>query len=105
MWLVGYSFFRAASQRYQILFKEEGISLKFALEKTLYLRMLHCKTFGQSKHSSGNGAPFGSECSNPEKCAHFAGESKTFGYSVAFTPTIFKPSVAISSLDMQCGHA
>jgi hypothetical protein len=67
--------------------------------------MLHWSTFGQSKHSSGNGAPSGSEFKSPEKCAHFAGESNTLGYSVGFTLVIFMFSVVISSLDMQCGQA
>src|SRR3972149_3271312 len=70
-----------------------------------YLRILHCSTFGQIKHSSGNGSPSGKVFKSPEKCAHFAGESNTFGYSVAFTPTTFILSITKSSFDMQNGHA
>ena len=47
----------------------------------------------------------GREFKSPEKCAHFAGDSKTFGYSVAFTPVIFIFSVVMSSLDIQKGQA
>jgi hypothetical protein len=70
-----------------------------------YLRMLHCSTFGQIKHSSGNGSPSGKVFKSPEKCAHFAGESNTVGYSVALTPTTFILSITISNFDMQNGHA
>lgn len=42
---------------------------------------------------------------SPLKCAHLAGESKTIGYSVALTPTIFSFAVSNSSRDMQNGHA
>ena len=35
------------------------------------------------------------------KWAHFAGESRTFGYSVAFTPVTFMFSVVISSFELQ----
>ena len=70
-----------------------------------YLRMLHWSTFGQSKHSSGNGASWGRAFRSPEKCAHFAGDSNTFGYSVGFTLMIFMPSMIMSSFDMQCGQA
>jgi hypothetical protein len=81
-----------------LVFSEQLVSVYFFLAS-------HWSTFGQIRHSSGIGAFPGMECRNPEKCTHFAGESNTFGYSVALTPTIFMPSVAISSLDMQCGHA
>jgi len=37
--------------------------------------------------------------------AHFAGESKTFGYSAGLTPTIFMPSTTTSIFDMQYGQA
>ena len=83
--------------------KGRGYKSKTALAR--YLRTLHCSTFGQSRHSSGNGAPSGKGFKSPEKCAHFAGESNTFGYSVGFTLVIFMFSVVISSLDMQCGQA
>src|SRR5674476_1180954 len=42
---------------------------------------------------------------SPLKCAHLAGESKTIGYSVARTPTIFSFAVSNSSRDIQKGHA
>jgi len=67
--------------------------------------MSHWSTFGQSRHSSGNGASCGRAFSKLEKWAHFAGDSKTLGYSVGFTPVIFMFSVIMSSFDMQCGHA
>jgi hypothetical protein len=67
--------------------------------------MLHWSTLGQSKHSSGNGASCGSGFNKLEKCAHFAGDSNTFGYSAGFTPTIFMFSKVMSSFDMQCGQA
>ena len=70
-----------------------------------FLRMLHCSTFGQSRHSSGSGAPWGSVFSRLEKWAHFAGDSNTFGYSAGFTSTIFMFSMVMSSFDMQCGQA
>ena len=70
-----------------------------------YLRMLHWSTLGQSRHSSGKGALCGRAFRRPENCAHFAGDSNTFGYSVGFTPTIFMFSVTMSSFDMQCGQA
>ena len=70
-----------------------------------YLRRLHWSTLGQSKHSSGNGASCGRVFRSPEKCAHFAGDSKTFGYSVGFTLVIFMLFVVMSSFDMQCGQA
>ena len=78
---------------------------KFPQAPSRYLRMLHCSTFGQIKHSSGSGSPSGRVFKSPEKWAHFAGESNTFGYSVAFTPTTFILSIIISSFDMQNGHA
>ena len=50
----------------------------------LYLRMSHWSTFGQIRHSSGKGAFSGRpRFRSPEKWAHLAGESNTFGYSVA----------------------
>jgi len=63
--------------------------------------MLHWSTFGQIRHSSGSGAFGGRAFGSPEKWAHFAGESKTIGYSVGFTPTTFRFSVTMSILDMQ----
>lgn len=42
---------------------------------------------------------------SPLKCAHLAGESKTVGYSVALTLTIFSFAVSNSNLDMQKGQA
>jgi hypothetical protein len=47
----------------------------------------------------------GGAFSSPLKCAHLAGESKTVGYSVALTPTIFSLAVSNSNLDMQNGQA
>ena len=67
--------------------------------------MLHWSTFGQSRHSSGRGALCGRAFSRLEKCAHFAGDSNTFGYSAGFTSTIFMFSMVMSSFDMQCGQA
>jgi hypothetical protein len=67
--------------------------------------MLHWSTFGQIRHSSGKGASCGRAFRSPEKWAHFAGDSNTLGYSVGFTPVIFKFSVVMSSFDMQWGHA
>jgi hypothetical protein len=75
------------------------------VEPLYFLRMLHWSTFGQSRHSSGRGALCGRAFSKLEKCAHFAGDSKTFGYSAGFTPTIFMFSMVMSSFDMQCGQA
>ena len=43
--------------------------------------------------------------SNPLKCAHLAGESKTMGYSVALTLTTLEFSAVKSSFDMQNGQA
>jgi hypothetical protein len=70
-----------------------------------FLRMLHWSTFGQSKHSSGKGASYGRAFRKLEKCAHFAGDSNTLGYSAGFTLTIFMFSMVMSSFDMQCGQA
>ena len=70
-----------------------------------FFRILHCSTFGQSKHSSGKGALGGSVCSRLENCAHFAGDSNTLGYSAGLMSTIFIFSIVMSSFDMQCGHA
>ncbi len=67
--------------------------------------MLHWSTFGQIRHSSGNGAFSGLGFKSPEKWAHFAGESNTLGYSVGFMPVIFIFSVIMSSFDMQYGQA
>jgi hypothetical protein len=67
--------------------------------------MLHWSTFGQSRHSSGNGASCGRVFSKLEKWAHFAGDSNTLGYSVGFTLVIFMFSIVMSSFDMQCGQA
>lgn len=69
------------------------------------MRILHWSTFGQSKHSSGNGAFSGRAFKSAEKWAHFAGDSNTLGYSAGFTPMIFMFSVIMSSFDMQYGHA
>jgi hypothetical protein len=77
----------------------------FSEQLERYLRRLHWSTFGQSRHSSGKGASCGRAFRNPEKWAHFAGDSNTLGYSVGFTPTIFMFSVTMSSFDMQCGQA
>ena len=68
-----------------------------------FLRTLHWSTLGQIKHSSDmlSGGAFKS----PLKCAHLAGESKTVGYSVALTPTIFSLAVSNSNRDMQNGQA
>lgn len=74
-------------------------------EKFYCLFTVHWRTFGHIRHSSGIGASFGSVFRNPKKWAHFAGESKTFGYSVALTPTIFIFSTIMSIFDMQYGHA
>jgi hypothetical protein len=63
--------------------------------------MLHWSIFGQSRHSSGRGALSGLVFSKLEKCAHFAGDSNTFGYSAGFTSIIFIFSMVISSFDMQ----
>ena len=62
-------------------------------------------SFGQIRQSSDIAAFSGRLLINPEKCAHFAGDSKTVGYSVGFISTIFRPSVTMSSLGMQCGWA
>ena len=72
------------------------------VENCYFLRLLHCRTLGQIKHSSvhSDGA-----LSSPLKCAHFAGESKTIGYSVALIPTIFSFTVSRSRRDMQKGQA
>jgi len=70
-----------------------------------FLRMLHWRTFGQTRHSSDSGASSGRLFMSPEKWAHLAGESRTVGYPVVRMSMIFVPSVTMSSLDMQCGHA
>ena len=70
-----------------------------------FLRRLHWSTFGQSRHSSGNGASYGRAFKRLEKWAHFAGDSNTLGYSAGFTSTIFMFSMVMSSFDMQCGQA
>jgi len=49
--------------------------------------------------------PDGKELNDPLKWAHFAGESNTVGYSVAFMSVIFVFWVIMSSFDMQCGQA
>ena len=67
-----------------------------------FLRLLHWSTLGQIKHSSV--LPDG-VLSNPLKCAHLAGESKTIGYSVGFTLIILDFSAIMSSFDMQKGQA
>jgi hypothetical protein len=66
---------------------------------------VHCRTFGQIKHSSWVSIAPGGALSNPLKWAHFAGLSKTMGYSVGFTSTIFSFSVMMFSLLMQNGQA
>ena len=72
----------------------------------LYLRMSHWSTFGQIRHSSGKGAFSGRpRFRSPEKWAHLAGESNTFGYSVALMLLIFMFSVAMSIFELQCGQA
>jgi hypothetical protein len=63
--------------------------------------MVHWSTFGQIRHSSGRGAFGGRAFRSPEKWAHFAGESKTLGYSVGFTLMTFMFSVIMSIFDMQ----
>ena len=70
-----------------------------------FLRRLHWSTFGQSRHSSGNGASCGRAVSKLEKWAHFAGDSNTLGYSAGFTFVIFMSSMVMSSFDMQYGQA
>ena len=69
-----------------------------------FLLALHWSAFGQIKHSSGT-IPDGKELNDPLKWAHFAGESNTMGYSVAFMSIIFVFWVIMSSFDMQCGQA
>ena len=88
--------------RFSLYIREGSLFRAF---KRAYLRILHWSTFGQSKHSSGNGASCGRAFRSPEKWAHFAGDSNTLGYSVGFTPMIFMFSVIMSSFDMQYGHA
>ena len=70
-----------------------------------FFRASHCRTLGHMRHSSGMGVPLGMPFSKPEKWAHLAGESKTFGYSVALMPVIRMFSVVMSILDMQWGQA
>jgi len=67
-----------------------------------FLRLLHCRTLGQIKHSS---LVPGGVFSSPLKCAHLAGESRTMGYSVALTPTILSFVVSNSKRDIQNGQA
>ena len=68
--------------------------------------MLHWRTLGQTRHSSDSGASSGRLFISPEKWAHLAGESRTVGgYPAGRMSMIFVPSVMMSSLDMQCGHA
>ena len=93
-----------AFSAYLALLKGEEVSLKKNF-KGGYLRMLHWSTLGQSRHSSGSGALCGRAFNSPEKWAHFAGDSNTFGYSVGFTSMIFMFSVTMSSFDMQYGQA
>ena len=54
-----------------------------------FLLALHWSAFGQIKHSSGT-VPDGKELNYPLKWAHFAGESNTMGYSVAFMSNYFR---------------
>jgi len=71
-----------------LLFFRLSAAVKFLIEKLhlIFLRTLHCSTLGQIKHSSV--LPDGG-ISNPLKCAHLAGESKTIGYSVAVRSRFF----------------
>lgn len=69
-----------------------------------FLLALHWSAFGWIKHSSGT-VPDGKELNDPLKWAHFAGESNTMEYSVAFLSVIFVFCVIMSSFDMQCGRA
>jgi len=47
------------------------------------------------------GLSFGSEFKKPKYWAHFAGELKTFGYSVGLTRTIFMFSAIMSIFELQ----
>jgi hypothetical protein len=66
--------------------------------------MLHWRTFGQTRHSSDNGASSGRLFMSPEKCAHLAGESRTIGYPVA-RMSMFRHAVraCIIGLPWDCG--
>jgi hypothetical protein len=70
-----------------------------------FLRLLHCSTLGQIKHSSCVNMLPGGAFKSPLKCAHLAGESKTIGYSVGFTLTIFPLAVSNFNRDIQNGQA
>ena len=70
-----------------------------------FLRRLHWSTLGQTRHSSCVSMLPGGAFSNPLKCAHFAGDSKTIGYSNGRTWTILDFSVTMSRRDMQYGQA
>ena len=80
---------------------------KFMVSQTVahFLRALHWSTLGQIKHSSCVNVLPGGAFKSPLKCAHLAGESKTVGYSIALTFTIFSLAVSNSNLDMQNGQA
>ena len=82
--------------------EDKYLHLPSKVRNCYFLRLLHCRTLGQIKHSSV--LPDGA-LSSPLKCAHFAGESKTIGYSVALMPTIFSFTVSSSKRDMQNGQA
>ena len=78
--------------------------LDISVVGSYFLLALHWSAFGQINHSSGT-VPEGKVSKLPLKWAHFAGESNTMGYSVAFMLIIFMFCVIMSSFDMQCGQA
>ena len=66
-----------------------------------FLRMLHCMTFGQIRHSSCVSMLCPGACRSPLKCAHLAGESRTVGYSVGLMLSILLFWVVMLIFDMQ----
>jgi hypothetical protein len=102
----GYRLHQAQQSSRSATFKTTQTVLHKKQTAHYFLRASHCSTFGQTKHSSGKGASPGLALNPPLKCAHFAGDSKTFdGYSAARTSTTRISSVTISILLMQKGHA
>jgi hypothetical protein len=57
------------------------------------------------RHSSGSGWSLETEFRKPEKWVHFAGESKTLGYSIGLMSTIFRSWAIMSIFDWQWGQA
>ena len=65
----------------------------------------HWSIFGHTRQSSEIGMSFDIALTKPEQCAHFAGDSKTFPYSIGLMSTTLSPSTEMLSFDMQWGHA